>query len=39
MNIKLTITAAAAFLLMASTASAQGLLGKLKDKAVKAGQK
>ena len=39
MNIKQTITATAAILLMASTASAQGLLGKLKDKAVKAGQK
>lgn len=39
MNIKQTITATAAILLMASTASAQGLFGKLKDKAVKAGQK
>ena len=39
MNIKQTITATAAILLMASTVNAQGVLGKLKDKAVKAGQK
>ena len=39
MNIKQTIIATAAILMMASTASAQGLLGKLKDKAIKAGQK
>lgn len=32
MNIKQTIIATAAILMMASTASAQGLLGKLKDK-------
>ena len=39
MNIKQTITATAAILLVASTVNAQGVLGKLKDKAVKAGQK
>lgn len=39
MNIKQNIIATAAILLMASTTNAQGLLGKLKDKAIKAGQK
>ena len=39
MNIKQTIFAVTALLLMASSASAQGVLGKLKDKAIKAGQK
>ena len=38
MNIKQTIVAVTALLLMASTANAQGVLGKLKDRALKAGQ-